>query len=328
LPLSGNAKDEIESGSIRMNCAEVIREIPLYSYGEVSSQIEEEIESHLSDCAACRQELARHRLFLERLDERPQVADMALLTACRADLRRELAGEETKRPSHSWSGWNWFGWNWADSLRGFSRLHIPLRIPVGAMALVALGWFGARIVPEKFGGIRAGLGPMFSTVQSVEPAAPGKVRIAVDEVQRRVVSGDMEDPKIQGMLMNALREESDPNVRAESIGVLQNGADSEEVRQALVDAVSHDPDAGVRLKAIEGLKPYAGDAAVRKTLANVLLKDDNAGVRVQAIDLLTVHHDDSIVGVLQDVMQKEDDSYIRTRCRNLLEAMKASVGTY
>ena len=143
------------------------------------------------------------------------------------------------------------------------------------MALVALGWFGARYTPEKFGGIRAGLtGPMFSTVQSVEPAAPGKVRIAVDEVQRRVVDGNMEDPQIQAMLMNALREESNPGVRVESIGVLQNSADSEQVRQALIDAVSHDPNAGVRLKALEGLKPYAGDAAVRKTLANVLLKDE------------------------------------------------------
>ena len=51
-------------------------------------------------------------------------------------------------------------------------------------------------------------------------------------------------------------------------------------------------------------------------------------MRVQAIDLLTAHHDDSIVGVLQDVIQKEDDGYIRTRARNLLETMKASVGTY
>jgi hypothetical protein len=67
---------------------------------------------------------------------------------------------------------------------------------------------------------------------------------------------------------------------------------------------------------------------VRKTLANVLLKDDNPGVRVQAIDLLTAHHDDSIVGVLQDVIQKEDDGYIRTRARDLLQTMKASVGTY
>jgi 3-methyladenine DNA glycosylase AlkC len=58
------------------------------------------------------------------------------------------------------------------------------------------------------------------------------------------------------------------------------------------------------------------------------VKDDNPGVRVQAIDLLTAHHDPSIVGMLQDAVQKEDNNYIRARCRNLLEAMKASVGTY
>jgi HEAT repeat protein len=169
---------------------------------------------------------------------------------------------------------------------------------------------------------------MFSTVQSVEPDAAGNIQIAVDDVQRRMVTGSLQDPRIQALLLNAVREETNPGVRAESIGVLRNSPDSEEVRKALVDAVSHDPNAAVRLKALEGLKQYAGDPAVRKTLANVLLKDDNPGVRVQAIDLLTAHHDESIVGVLQDVMQKEDDNYIRTRCRNLLQAMKASVGTF
>ena len=204
-----------------------------------------------------------------------------------------------------------------------------MRIPVGALALVAIGWFGARYTPEKFGGIRAGLTqPMFSNVQSIQPGSSGQVQIAVDDVQRRVVTGSLDEPRIQQLLLEAVREESNPGVRVESIGVLKNSADSEEVRRALVDAVSHDPNAGVRLKALEGLKPYAGNQLVRKTLANVLLKDDNAGVRVQAIDLLTAHHDDSIVGVLQDVMQKEDDGYIRTRARDLLQAMNASIGTY
>src|SRR5665213_3446231 len=302
-----------------MNCAEIIREIPLYSYGEISSDAEERIESHVSECAACRQELARHRAFLEALDERDDATDAALLTTCRTDLRRQLQAEAAKT-----SGGRW---RWLESLAGFSRFHIPLRIPVGAMALVARGWLGARYTPERFGGLRAGLTmPMFSSVQSVEPGSAGKVRIAVDDVQRHVVNGSLDDPRIQALLLNAVREESNPGVRVESIGALKNSADSEEVRRALIDAVSHDPNPGVRLKALDGLKPYAGNPAVRKTLANVLLKDDNAGVRVQAIDLLTMHYDDSIVGVLQDVMQKEDDAYIRTRCRNLLEAMKASVG--
>jgi hypothetical protein len=303
-----------------ITCAEIVRQVPLYSYGEISSDVEERIESHLADCENCRRELTLHRSFLDVIDQRDDATEAALLTSCRAGLRQKL-GLEAARAAH--------GSGWLERLRDLSQFHIPLRIPVGAMALVALGWLGARYTPEKFGGIRAGLTqPMFSSVQSVEPDASGRVQIAVDEVQRRVVTGTLADPHIQQLLLSAMREESNPGVRVESIGVLQNGADSEEVKHALIDAVSRDPNAGVRLKALEGLKQYAADDTVRKTLANVLLKDDNAGVRVQAIDLLTRHHDDSIVGVLQDVMQKEDDSYIRTRCRNLLQAMKASVGTY
>jgi len=63
--------------------------------------------------------------------------------------------------------------------------------------------------------------------------------------------------------------------------------------------------------------------------------DDNAGVRSGAIDVLSAHHDgpgvqsdDSIVGMLQEVVQQEDDNYVRARVEQLLEAMRASVGTY
>jgi hypothetical protein len=198
------------------------------------------------------------------------------------------------------------------------------------MALVALGFFGARFMPEKFGGVEAGLGaPMFSTVKSIEPAdKSGQVRIAVDEIRRHVVSGTAQDPDIEHLLLSAVREEANPTVRVAGIRILNNNADSQQVRKALVDALTKDPNANVRLKALEGLKPYGGDPLVRKTLANVLLKDDNPDVRIQAIDLLTAHHDDSIVGVLQDAVRREDNPYVRGRSVSLLEQMKASIGTY
>lgn len=308
-----------------MKCAEIIEQFSLYTYGEVSPETEERIESHLAACAECTTEFARHRAIFAALDRREApggLSESALLAECRIDLRRQLAMESALESARPAAGW-------FERLRSLTLFHIPMRVPVGAMALFALGWFGARYTPAQFGGMQAGLGqPMFSNVQSVQYGGTGKVQIAVDEVQRRVVTGGLEDPRIQRLLLDAVREESNPGVRVESIGILRNSADSEQVRGALIDALSHDPNAGVRLKALEGLKPYATDAAVRKTLADVLLRDDNPGVRVQAIDLLTAHHDDSIVGVLQDAMQKEDDAYIRTRTRDLLEMMKASVGTY
>jgi HEAT repeat protein len=63
-------------------------------------------------------------------------------------------------------------------------------------------------------------------------------------------------------------------------------------------------------------------------LAQVLLKDENPGVRIQAIDLLVKHQDATTVGVLQSLVNREENSYIRMKCQNALQAMNASVGTY
>jgi HEAT repeat protein len=293
-----------------------------YSYGEISSALEEQVEAHLAICAECSAERARHAAFLEVLDERADFTDPALLVSCRNELRTAIAAGQGGPRESGWSGW-------LESLRSFSKISIPFSIPVGAMALVALGVFGARFLPERFGGVDAGIAtPMFSSVRSVEPDASGHIEIAVDDVRRRVVSGSLRDPEIQALLVGAVRDEANPGVRVESIGALRNSGDSDQVMQALIGAVTRDPDPGVRLKAIEGLKEYGGNAEVRKTLASVLLQDDDPGVRVQAIDLLTTHHDPSIVGMLQDAVQKEDNGYIRSRCRNLLQMMNASVGTY
>ena len=76
-----------------MNCTEISRQIPLYCYGEISSEYEERIESHLAQCSVCREELARYRSFLELLDEREELNGAPLLANCRADLRSALSRE-------------------------------------------------------------------------------------------------------------------------------------------------------------------------------------------------------------------------------------------
>lgn len=311
-----------------MNCNEVIQEIPNYCYGEISSEAEEAVESHLADCAACRTELARHRKFLEILDEREATVDAGLLVQCRSELSASLRNESSQGRG-LWPGWN----RLAEQLRDLSQVHIPFRIPVGAMALVAVGFVMARYTPEKFGGVRAALAePLFSSVRSVEPDASGQVQITVDEVRRHQVSGTVQDPQIQELLVSGVTDGSNPNVRLKSIQVLHEapagGAANEPVRQALLGALQHDPSASVRLKALDGLQQFAGEAEVKLALANVLQKDDDANVRVRAIDLLASHHDDSLVGVLQNVVQKEDNSYVRAQITQLLAQMKASDGTY
>jgi hypothetical protein len=49
---------------------------------------------------------------------------------------------------------------------------------------------------------------------------------------------------------------------------------------------------------------------------------------MQAVDVLVAHRDGSMVGVLQDVVQREDNDYIRRKLEQALKDMNASVGTF
>lgn len=309
-----------------MKCEDAVHAIPLYLYGEVSPSVEEMLEEHVTECAACRKELEIQRAVHAALDKFEATREMeipaGLLQGCRGDLTRRITREPEPR-QHGLLEW----------FQDLLHHGIPLRVPVGAMALLAIGYFAARLTGPgttiSLGTTNAGLeGNAFSAIRSIEPQSSGTVRIALDEVRRREVTGRLDDEKIQRLLLAAVRDENNPGVRVESVGVLKECAQSSPVRKALLDAVLHDPNAGVRLKALDGLKAFAGDAGVRQTLAQVLLHDDNAGVRIETIDVLTSHQDDAMVGILQDVFQKEDNHYVRIRVQNALQGMHATPGTF
>ncbi|HEV3334151.1 MAG TPA: HEAT repeat domain-containing protein [Bryobacteraceae bacterium] len=311
-----------------MTCDSVLQAIPLYFYGELSPADEDHVEEHLHTCAACAGEMERQRVLAATLDSSRVETPVALLDDCRADLMAAIQGGAPRAlPVAGQSPWKLFLDAMAHSLSGLGRWQQP----AGAVALLAIGFFAARFTPLGTGGLQqASLAPSDQTVhtiRSVQPDGTGHVLINFDETQRRTVSGRMDDDNIQRLLLAAARGEN-PAVRVESVDLLKNRPASSEVRSALLNAVAHDPNAGVRLKAVEGLKPLSGDPDVRKVLAQVLLADDNPAIRMQVVDVLVEHRDDDIVGVLQDLMQKEDNSYVRLKSEKALKAMNASVGTF
>jgi hypothetical protein len=209
-------------------------------------------------------------------------------------------------------------------------------MPLGASALLALGFIAARLTAPGAAGpfSFASLTPdnVVSSVRSVQPAhdgsQPGEVQIVLDETRRRVISGQLNDSNIQRLMLAAAHDENNPGVRWESVDLLKSHSDSSQVRELLLNRVAEDPNPGVRLKALDGLKAFTGDPEVRKVLAQVLADDDNPGVRIAAVDALTAHADDNMVGLLQGVVQKEDNTYVRRRCVKALQDMNASVGTF
>jgi hypothetical protein len=311
-----------------MTCEELVKQIPLYWYGELPPDEEEQVEDHLHSCLACTGEWERQRSLAAVLDRRQSEVTPAFLEECRRGLALSFDGDPAQAPAkHSASAWRLFLEAMAETFRGLTRIRQPL----GAMALLALGFFAARFTTVTPGGPPNSSGyvePVYAAVRSVQPDATGGVQIAFDETRRHTISGSLADQNIRRLLLAGVREDKNDAVRVESMDLLKAAPADAAVRDALLNALAHDPNPFVRLKAVEGLKPLGGDELVRKTLAKVLSSDDNQAVRMQVIDLLVEKRDDSMVGVLQGVVQKDNNNYVRLKCEKALKDWNASSGTF
>ncbi len=311
-----------------MNCETAKQFLLLLNYTELSLEEEDALEQHLSTCAECQAERVRLEKFEDVLAHGEPDMPAGLLARCRRDLVEKI--EQEKRPASRFSP----GRLWRDWI-----VHTPMWLrPIGAVAMLAVGFLGARMIPQTPALDRlatvAGVAeqpPAFTRVRLVNPAdESGRVKVMYEETRQRELSGFLTDENIRQLLVSASADPADPGLRIESTELLKNQCSYDEVKSALLDRLRSDPNSGVRLKALEALKPYAKEPQVRSVLAQVLLNDDNPGVRTQAIDLLvqSKHSEPEMVGVFQELLRNEQNSYIRSRSQRALSDMKASVGTF
>jgi len=310
-----------------MKCEEAARLLPLYLYGELDFDEEETLESHLDECEKCRREVERQHKLNEVLDAAAMHVDDGMLTGARLESRSRLKREPRLHQS-----------SWDRLAEMFSIRFAPapaLAQSLGAIALVALGFLGARIAPQDWlshsgsDNLADVLDPGASRVRYVEPDDSGRVRIVIEETKRRTLTGRVDDAPIRQWLMTATQDTADPGVRVQSVELLESRCrGSADIRNVLLNSLQHDPNAGVRLKALDGLKQFATDPETKQVLTHVLLTDSNPGVRSEVVDLLVQRPDDPMVGVLQELLSRENNGYIRQRCERALHDMNASSETY
>ncbi len=308
-------------------CTGVREQFALLLYGELNFDEEERVETHLDSCADCRTALERQRSLHAVADAAAVTPSPALLASCRENLAAALRPAES-RPVTGW---------WRQFIESFrqSRWRPVLR-PAGAFAMLAVGFLGAQFVPApRLGGSYESMNLADfsgSRVRNVSAQQDGRVQIVLDETRQRTIQGSVNDEAIRTLLMAASKEAADPELRAGTVAILVSGARSAEVRNALMFALKNDRSGDVRAKAMDGLQPYSGDHAVQGALAQVLLRDTDRGMRSRAIDLLAGREqrelDPETVGALQELMEREQDAYVRNRGLRVLQAVNASGGIY
>ena len=309
--------------------------LSLYLYGDLDFAQEDELERHLNGCELCRIALAREKAWHAVLNSERRDAPWELLSECRRDLKAAVAELGPNRKLSSGIRSRWF-----ESF-GFSAPGWSMKLALASF-LVFIGFSAGRYIDRNGlpGGAELGniataglIGSPNVHIRDIQPGDNNRVRIIVDQVQEREVTGQIDDQGVRELLLAAAKDPSDPGIRVDSVEIL-NGQNGNDIRDALLNSVRRDPNAAVRLKALEGLRRFTDDPATRDTLKFVLEHDNNAGVRSEAIDALlpanrSIGFNPDLARTLQDVMRSEqDDDYVRMRCLQVLSSMRAQLGVY
>jgi hypothetical protein len=307
-----------------MNCREYQHNITLLLYEELAETDCTTLNVHLRECTACQgvyeSEKEMHSVLVEDHDGWDLPSD--LLVESRRLLGNELDRLEKKR---SW-------WR----MPTFSVVFTPMRMLESA-ALIATGLaFGVYVGNQRLEmPPQAGPNPaLVSTIPqngsvsnirivNADPAT-GQVELAGDISQPLLLQGKMDDAAVRQLLFSALRDESNPGSRLRAVEVLSQKPTDEFIEEALINALVYDNNPGVRLRALEALKSFAGEEHVRAAFMHSLANDENAGIRVEAIEALTASNsnDTALAQALREVMQKDDNAYVRTRALQFVGAGK------
>jgi len=139
-------------------------------YGELTFEEEDKLRQHLETCGRCLDDFEREQRLHQALDRYQAEIPGTLLAECRRSLREEI-GELRNHKRSLFS-----------RLGEFASMG-PWTRPLGALALIAIGFFAARLTEPGTGPDPAPV-PVEAAayrVRNIEPKPSGRVELVVDE---------------------------------------------------------------------------------------------------------------------------------------------------
>jgi hypothetical protein len=311
-----------------MNCEWVKENVILYVYDELADDSRIEMEQHAEHCPDCAKEIAATRGFHQEMSSRPQLeVSPNFLAASRMRLSEALESTEQSQ----WRKWIMDPTEWLRQMR-FSPALASAILILGFAAGTLTAWkvFGSSSNGPGGGTIAHDLSPRENTeaniagIHSITPVdGSSNVEITYDKLVPTTAKGDINDPRIQQLLLLASRNQANSGVRIDSMNLLSQKSDENNVREVLMSALRYDKNPGVRLKALEGLKGVIKtDTRVRDAVLEALMHDANSGVRSEALRVLQpVKADSSVRITLEELARTDKNSYIKLESERMLGSL-------
>ena len=310
-----------------MNCEWVKENVTLYLYNELADDARHELEQHCQRCVDCSRELESVRQFQTKMTALPQLeVSPNLLALSRVRLSEALESEVQA------TGWKRFVFDPTSWFRQFKFS------PALAMLVFMVGFGGGIGTMYRYAG-QTPMSPLpdgvkteqhelqeasIASIQNIQvDPNSNQVEIKYNRSYPEKVSGNINDPEVQRLLLYAARNNYNSGLRMDSVDLLTKNAESQDVREALTYSLRYDNNPGVRLKALEGLSSAVReDVRVRNAVLDALLNDSNPGVRLGALHALEpARADTSVRQALRQLAKEDPNDSIRTQSRRVLATM-------
>jgi hypothetical protein len=234
-----------------MQCLPLRERMPEFLAGTLPEAARAELDTHLGQCAACREELRTMKDLWTQLGSYPEIQPTpALRSRFRASLaayRLGLDHARTSAPSIRPA------WHWIES------------------------WWRGHGTPQWAGALSWLMAGLLAGLLWRGPARP-----AVDTEQLRA-----EMASLRREMNQALLQHSSVNERLKGVNAMAHAVQPDPaLLNALLRVLNTDPNLEVRLAAIEAIQPFAEQAAVRKGLVLSLTSQESPLVQIELINLL------------------------------------------
>jgi hypothetical protein len=307
-----------------MRCKDFEQDLALYLYEELPAQQQAAWDAHLASCPRCRTGLEEARRLQELLGRRPALeATPELLAECRQALSEGLDREPARL------GWRELISEWLSVLR-----PRPAFRAAGALGVLVFGFSLGWTLRPHAAAWRSGSSGIASSsiagsqldemhISGISGVVPdpktGEVHITLDAARRVTLEGSLDDPRIQQVLVSAVKSYDNPGIRRDTLDALRARGSNPNVRQALLYAMAHDPNLGVRVEALDTVRGLEWGADSRLTFLYVLEHDTNSGLRAAAVDELVQHTDRETLPVLRRLAANDTCRYVRLKCTRAVQ---------
>jgi len=225
-------------------------------------------------------------------------------------------------------------------------LQSPYKAAFAGIALLALGFlFGylnfhkADIIitpPES----KNGLSSLENNIQINnvkfidQDASDGEIEFTFEAIKPVHIKGNINDERIQNVLVYSMLNEQNPGVRLNAINVIGEKTPSgmtektqmdNDIKMGLLSVVKYDENPGVRREALKLLRTYPYDNEIKEVLLYVLMNDENSGLRIEAINNLNdaskkgMNFNPEELSIFKEKMERDDNNYVRYQAKTVLK---------